>query len=187
MTMLDTAPPASSGRVRRRRRAVPHLLLTALLVAWAGIFLAAPQVQVGPGMQQLALFAHLAALVLGFGAVLTLDWFGLMWVLGRQDLITLVKVAHAVHTPIWLGLGGLALSGMLLSPDTSAPLTVVKLLAVLAVAINGLYAGKVQQRMLALEGRSVPRRLMLLAVLAATVSQVGWWTATIVGFLNVQG
>jgi hypothetical protein len=185
MTILDTAPHPPGGRLTGRRR--PYLLALALVTAWTAMYLLTPLVQVGPGIRQLALFGHLAALVLGFGAVLTLDWFGLMWVLGRQDLFTLVRVAQVVHTPIWLGLGGLALTGGLLAPDTSAPLTVVKLVAVLAVALNGLAATKVQHRLLAARGQPLPWRLLAAAVLAATVSQAGWWTATIVGFVNSQG
>jgi hypothetical protein len=90
------------------------------------------------------------------------------------------------HTPIWIGLAGLSVSGMLLAPDTSAPLTLVKLVAVLVVALNGLAAATVQRRLLALHGSTPPRRLLLTAALVATVSQAGWWTATVVGFLNAQ-
>ena len=64
--------------------------------------------------------------------------------------------------------------------------TVVKLLAVLVVALNGLCAGKVQDRLLALDGQAPSRRLLLTSVGVATVSQVGWWLATAVGFLNAQ-
>ena len=67
-----------------------------------------------------------------------------------------------------------------------APLTVVKLLAVLVVALNGLAAAKVQERMVALDGGTPSRRLLLTSVLVASISQAGWWTATIVGFLNAQ-
>jgi hypothetical protein len=88
--------------------------------------------------------------------------------------------------PIWLGLAGLSLSGVFLAPDTSAPLTVVKLVAVLVVALNGLSAATVQRRLLALNGTTPPRRLLVRAVLVATISQAGWWTATLVGFLNAQ-
>jgi hypothetical protein len=179
------AAPASHRR-RARRRVPVYVTATAILVAWTAMFLAVPHVRTGAAVHQFALFAHLAALVLGFGAVLTLDRFGLMWMLGRQDLTTLVRVAQVAHTPIWLGLAGLTLSGVLLSPDTSAAPTVVKLLAVLAVAINGLAAARVQRRLLALEGGIPPRPLLFAAVLVATVSQAGWWTATLVGFLNAQ-
>jgi hypothetical protein len=197
-TAAAVAPdaPSTTGRTaaapgshrRRARRSIPvYVPAAGILVIWAAVFLAVPYVRTGATVHQFALFAHLAALVLGFGAVLTLDWFGLMWMLGRQDLLTLVRVAQVAHTPIWLGLAGLTLSGVLLSPDTSAWPTVVKLLAVLAVAINGLAAARVQRRLLALEGRVPPRPLLFAAVLVATVSQAGWWTATLVGFLNAQG
>jgi hypothetical protein len=150
------------------------------------MFLTVPHVHIGADLRQVALFAHLAALVLGFGAVLTLDRVGLMWMLRRQTLTTLARVAQVVHTPIWLGLAGLTLSGVLLAPNTGAPLTVVKLLAVLVVALNGLAAAKVQERLLARDGATPSRRLLATSVLIASISQAGWWTATIVGFLNAQ-
>jgi hypothetical protein len=184
VTGRTAAAPAAH---RRRSRPIPaYVPAAAILVVWTAMVLAAPHVRAGEAIHQFALFAHLAALVLGFGAVLTLDWFGLMWMLGRQDLITLVRVAQVAHTPIWLGLAGLMASGMLLSPDTSAAPTVLKLVAVLAVAINGLAAARVQRRLLALDGAVPPRPLLAGAVLVATVSQAGWWTATLVGFLNAQ-
>jgi hypothetical protein len=184
VTARAAAAPAAH---RRRSRPMPaYVPVAAILVVWTAMVLAAPHVRAGEAVHQFALFAHLAALVLGFGAVLTLDWFGLMWILGRQDLITLVRVAQVAHTPIWLGLAGLMVSGMLLSPDTSAAPTVLKLVAVLAVAINGLAAARVQRRLLALDGAVPPRPLLAAAVLVATVSQAGWWTATLVGFLNAQ-
>ncbi|MCM0673165.1 hypothetical protein NCC78_00225 [Micromonospora phytophila] len=157
-----------------------------LLVAWTAMFLVAPHVGVSAGVRQLALFAHLAALVLGFGAVLTLDWFALLWLLRRRTLATVMQVARGVHTPIWLGLGGLTLSGVVLAPDTSTPLTVVKLVAVLAVAINGLCARQVQRRLAELNRKSPPLRLLLTAALVMVISQAGWWTATTIGFLNAQ-
>ena len=148
--------------------------------------LTAPHLRVSADVQRIALFIHLAALVLGFGAVLTLDWSGLMWILRRHDLITLVRIAQVVHTPVWLGLGGLALSGMLLGPDTGSPTDHPQI-------ARGARRGRQRAR----RGRGAapvagPRRpnaaapLLLTAVLVATVSQAGWWTATVVGFLNAQ-
>lgn len=182
MTTVSAAP----RHLRHRRRVPPYRLALALVAGWTAMMLAVPHMPDAAGIRPVALFVHLAALVLGMGAVLSLDWFGLMWMLGRQDLISLVRAAQVAHTPIWLGLAGLSLSGVLLTPDTSAPLTVLKLVAVLVVALNGLSAATVQRRLLALEGSTPPRRLLLAAVLVATISQAGWWTATLVGFLNAQ-
>jgi hypothetical protein len=187
MTALDgSARVTRSRRSRLRRRTVSYLLALALLVVWTGMFLLAPHIGADANVRQLALFAHLAALVLGFGAVLTLDWFALMWLLRRRDLATVMQVAHGVHIPVWLGLGGLAVSGVVLAPDTSAPLTVVKLVAVLAVAINGLCARQMQRRLVELNGQTPPPRLLLTAALVTVTSQAGWWTATTIGFLNAQ-
>ena len=182
LTTVSSAP----RHLRHRRRVPSYVLVPALVAGWAAMMLAGPHMPAPADIRPFALFVHLAALVLGMGAVLSLDWFGLMWLLGRQDLVSLVRAAQVAHTPIWIGLAGLSVSGVLLAPDTSAPLTLVKLVAVLVVALNGLAAATVQRRMLALHGSGPPRRLLLTAVLVATVSQAGWWTATVVGFLNAQ-
>ncbi|MEU8610976.1 hypothetical protein AB0C29_23615 [Actinoplanes sp. NPDC048791] len=182
MTAVSSAP----RHLRQRRRVPSYVVASALAAGWAAMLLAAPHMPAATGIRPFALFVHLAALVLGMGAVLSLDWFGLMWLIGRQDLLSLVRAAQVAHTPIWLGLAGLSLSGVFLAPDTSAPLTVVKLVAVLVVALNGLSAATVQRRLLALHGTTPPRRLLLRAVLVATISQAGWWTATLVGFVNAQ-
>ncbi|MBM0256960.1 hypothetical protein [Micromonospora sp. 4G55] len=187
MSTLDgSAPVTRLRRSRPWRRTTCHLLALALLVVWTAMFLGAPHLRTSASVRQVALFAHLAAMVLGFGAVLTLDWFALMWLLRRRELATVVQVAYGVHTPVWLGLGGLTASGVVLAPDTSAPWTVVKLVAVLAVAINGLYARQVQERLAELNGNAPPRGVLLAATLVMVTSQAGWWTATAIGFLNAQ-
>jgi hypothetical protein len=182
LTTVSSAP----RHLRHRRRVPSYLLAPTLVAGWIVMLLAVPHLAAPAGLRPFALFLHLAALVLGMGAVLSLDWFGLMWMLGRQDLLSLVRAAQVAHTPIWIGLAGLAGSGVLLGPDTSAPLTVVKLVAVLVVALNGLAAATVQRRLLALHGGSPSRGLLARSVLVATISQAGWWTATLVGFLNAQ-
>jgi hypothetical protein len=152
---------------------------------WAAAYLSPD-----PALRTGALFVHLAALVVGFGAVLTVDWFALLWLLGRRSLIELTNVAAAVHLPIWLGLGGLVLSGALCGPDLSEPLTRLKLALVLLVTLNGLYTYTVSERLARLSHRgddgAVPIRLLLRAVTSATLSQLGWWGAMIIGFVNAQ-
>lgn len=162
------------------------MVLAGLVGGWLVVVLAAPHVHVAPPVYRLALFAHLAALVLGFGAVLTVDWFGLLWTLRRRSLTDVIQVASGTHTPIWLGLAGLTATGFVLAPDTSSPLTLAKLVAVLAVAVNGLYARRVQDDLSALDGAPPPRSVLLRGALAVTVSQAGWWTAMAVGFFNAQ-
>lgn len=65
----------------------------AVTAVWAVIVWTAPRVHVGPDVHRLAPFCHLAALVVGFGAVLAVDWLGLQWMLRRLDLATLLRTA----------------------------------------------------------------------------------------------
>lgn len=130
-----------------------------------------------------ALFVHLASMVLGFGAVLATDWVGLQWVLGLRRITDVVNTAGQVQAPIWIGLVGLVLSGILLEPDANNRLTQVKLGLVLLVTWNGLVA-TLLHRGFARSGERPSRFLLLLAALCAAISQVGWWGAMVIGFMN---
>lgn len=158
--------------------------MTAITFAWAGVLVTTTRVHPSATVHQLALFGHLAALVVGFGAVLTVDWFGLLWTIRRRTLVAVLDTAHGAHSLIWLGLLGLSVSGSLLSPDLSSPLTDLKLVAVLAVAINGIHVGRLQSLLGPYaDGRTPPRSLIVSGALAVLVSQAAWWTATAIGFL----
>ena len=189
MTAAETTAPAALPPGRRRRAAARSTMaaLAALItLAWLTVLITAPRLDVGPELRRVALFGHLACVVLGFGAVLMVDWFGLLWLTGQRGLTTLVQTAHGAHLPIWLGLAGLAATGTLLSPDTSSPRTLIKLAAVLVVALNGVYAGQVQRQYARLGDRRPPRALLRRGLVAATISQAGWWTAMVIGFLSAS-
>ncbi|MFF4424702.1 hypothetical protein ACFY04_28670 [Streptomyces sp. NPDC001549] len=156
---------------------------------WAAAVWTATHVQADARLHTVALFVHLLSLVVGFGGVLTADWLGLQWLMGRRSLPEVLRTADAVHLPIWLGLAGLVASGVLLHPDPASPLTQVKLALVLLVALNGLHAWTLQPRLSALcsaTGGAAPRLLLLRAVSTVLVSQLGWWGATVIGFLNTR-
>ncbi|MFG3345964.1 hypothetical protein ACGF1Z_12990 [Streptomyces sp. NPDC048018] len=166
-----------------------HLTLAGVLAA--GVLAAscwtAGHVHADVTLQTTARFLHVASMVAGLGSVLAVDWFAVLWLTGRRPLAGVLDTACALQTPIWAGLGGLTVSGLFLRPDLHSPLTLVKLGLVLAVTVNGLYAHRLGQ----LLGRyredgGVPRRLLVRSGAAATVSQVGWWGATVIGFLNSQ-
>ncbi len=129
-----------------------------------------------------ALFAHLAFLVVGFGAVLTVDWAALLWVAGRCELRDVLRQAGTLHVPIWAGFAGLILSGVFLEPDLASPLTRAKLGLVLLIGWNGVLAMWQHARLTA-----DPARLHVgLASVTASVSQAGWWGAMAIGFLNAS-
>ncbi|WP_206279879.1 hypothetical protein [Streptomyces luteoverticillatus] len=165
---------------------------TGVCAVWAAAVWTVVHLRADPLLHDVALFVHLACLIVGFGAVLTVDWLGLLWLLGRRPLAEVLRAADAVHPPIWLGLAGLVGSGMLLHPDPGALLTRVKLGLVLVVALNGLHAWTLQPRLTALSAgagsgalATVSRRALVARRAAGVlVSQLGWWGATVIGFLN---
>ncbi len=52
----------------------------------------------------------------------------------------MMRLVGSAHSLIWLGLVGLTASGAVLQPEVDSAMTQVKLIAVLALAINGLHA-----------------------------------------------
>lgn len=137
-------------------------------------------------LQTVARFLHVAALVVGLGAVLAVDWFALLWLLGRRRLADILNTACTLQAPIWIGLAGLVATGMFLRPDLTSTPTLVKLGLVLAITINGLYAHRLGQHLDRYRDERVPRTLLVQSGVATTVSQLGWWGASLIGFLNSQ-
>ncbi|MFE5754606.1 hypothetical protein ACFQ7M_35765 [Streptomyces massasporeus] len=172
----------------RPRRPLHTLIVADLLIclAWAGSVGAASQVEAGPAVRTVALFLHLGALVLGLGSVLTIDYYGMLWLLGRRSLRQSLEFAGPLHVPVWTGLAGLVLSGIVLDPDPRAPLTRVKLVLVLLIALNGVHAQALHRTLGDHVGACPPRRLLVRGVISAVLSQLGWWGAVTLGFLNSQ-
>lgn len=176
-----SAPAVPATRLPEWSLAGAGILLSAGLAAAVWV---AGHVRVDEPLFAVALFAHLGSLVVGFGAVLTVDWVGLLWLLGRRSMANVVEAAGNGQVLIWIGLAGLVVSGVFLDPDVARPLTRFKLSLVLLVTWNGLLATLVHRR-LAARGSVAPGRLLLgLALCTAAVSQLGWWGSMLIGFLN---
>jgi hypothetical protein len=175
---------AGRHRANPAGRAALVVSATAITIVWIAVTLTAPHLKVSTSVRDVALFVHLAGVVLGFGAVLTVDWFGLLWALRLRPLTALLQVAGGVHVPIWAGLATLMASGLLLHPDTSAARVKVKLVAVLVVAVNGLLAGRLHGRMSRTTQDQPPAALLVTGGVLTLISQAGWWTATLIGFLS---
>jgi len=131
-----------------------------------------------------ALFVHLASMVIGLGAVLAVDWVALLWVLQQRHLSDVLRTAQNAHIPIWAGYAGLVGSGVLLEPDLSNPITQAKLGLVLLIGWNGLIASFLLGRITRVDVARPERNFMVVSGFSATVSQVGWWGAMVIGFLN---
>lgn len=141
-----------------------------------------------PFLHALALFVHLASLVVGLGAVLMVEWYGLLWSTEWRSVRDLRQVDITLKPLIWAGLIGLLASGALLEPDLSAPPTQVKLVAVLLVALNGValtqwtfYLARFPKKM---RFAALPRRVRIRFIASAVISQLAWWTAVVIGMLN---
>jgi hypothetical protein len=189
MTVLDLPLLRQSTR-SRTHPALPVAIrgaatATALVGCWVVAITVSRHAHPSATCRDVALFAHLAALVLGLGPVVVIDWLGILWALGRRTFAEVTRTASAVHGLIWVGFTVLVVSGTLLEPNTAAALTRVKLGLVLVLAVNGLHAHTLQPRLRA-AGNALPPDLLARAAATAVVSQAGWWTAMVIGYLNAR-
>jgi hypothetical protein len=160
-------------------------LLGLVSVSIVGLVLVSTLINPPQWVQVIALFVHLISLVVGFGSVLAVDWYGLLSVSRRVTIGDVLLTAERMTPLIWIGLAGLTVSGVVLKPDLSSWLIVVKLSCVLGVGIVGVLAlstSRLMERQMPTPARSVVRRGMVLA----GASQTFWWTAVIIGFMTNQ-
>jgi hypothetical protein len=158
-------------------------LLGGVVVAIAGLIFVSTVVNPPHWVQVAALFAHLISLVVGFGSVLAVDWYGLLSLTRRVTIGDVLLTAERMTPLIWIGLTGLTISGVLLKPDLNSWLFVVKLGCVLGVGIVGVLAlstSRLMERQMPAPSRSLIRRGMVLA----GASQTFWWTAVVIGFIT---
>ncbi|MFJ8039506.1 hypothetical protein ACIRBX_03200 [Kitasatospora sp. NPDC096147] len=180
--------PQSDPAVPPRGSALRHALVSfGLAVFWAASAWTAGHVRTAPALHTAALLVHLVSLVAGFGAVLAVDYVGALWLFGRRTLCQVLDLAAPLHVPIWGGLAGLTLSGILLEPRLDSGLTRLKLVLVLLIALNGVQALALQRRLAHYGDRRPPRPLLLRGAASALLSQLGWWGALLIGFHNAQG
>lgn len=169
-----------------RRRLPDWLPLAAvsvvILTAAPFVFWACQVVHPAPLVHDVALFVHLGALILGFGGVLSVDWVAGLYILGKRSFLEMVRAADNAAVPIWAGYTGLVLSGLLLEPNLNSPFTLVKLTLVLVIGLNGVMALGVQRAL----AREADLRWMAIGGAAAVISQLGWWSATVIGFVNAH-
>ncbi|WP_240793726.1 hypothetical protein [Arthrobacter sp. BB-1] len=178
-------PPAPMSRRQMQRLVLLGVLCTA---GWLASVLVGHFVDCGPELHRIGLAVHILALVLSFGTILVVDWLGLLWLLGKMEMHESGKLEAAAKPLIWGGLALLLVSGALISPDLANMVTVVKLVAVLVLMLNGLSIAPAMHRLLALPARTrfseLTRRLRLRLLIALTISQTCWWTAVLIGLIN---
>jgi hypothetical protein len=160
-----------------------RLLIVVSLLISAAVFVSS-RVQTPPLVHSIALFGHLASLVVGFGSVVGVDYFGLLWFLRRIPLDTMLRQADRMSPLIWLGLGGLVVTGAFMEPQLGAPLTLIKMGCVVGVGIVGVLALSTKRTMM----RQMPRvtaSVLIRGLFLAAMSQALWWSTVLIGFLNM--
>ncbi|MFE3192726.1 hypothetical protein ACFXHA_27205 [Nocardia sp. NPDC059240] len=187
--MLQT----SGSRYHAGTAGIPHdswrivsaygLLATGALAAAVWI---AAHVTASPAVHTGGVVVHLASLALGFGGVLVADSFVLRWAAGRLGLEEALGAVSRLHVPIWLGLAGLVASGCVLEPNLASTMTRTKPTLVLILTLNGIQAYGLQRRLRARGELPLTPRLLAWGVTTGVLSQVCWWGATAIGFLNAR-
>lgn len=139
-----------------------------VILGWAAIVVSSAILPVEDlGVRAAALYLHLTFVPLGFGAVVMMHVYLVLWRTGRQrrrDVLALTGVAHRLMAT---GLAGLTATGIALDPDLSSPLMRAKLVLLLVLMLNAV---RVQQ---------APRRI----VVPVIVSQITWWGTLGIGYL----
>lgn len=185
---LQTEPAVQPAPLTRRQ--MRRLVLLGMLCSagWLVSVLVGHFVDCGPELHRIGLAVHILALVLSFGTILVVDWLGLLWLLGKVEIHASGKLEAAAKPLIWGGLALLLTSGALIDPDLTNPVTVVKLVAVLVLMLNGLSIAPALHQLLALPPHTrfseLTRGLRLRLMIALTVSQACWWTAVLIGLIN---
>ena len=132
------------------------------------------------------LFIHLASLIVGFGSVVVIDTFGLLWMLKKKKMTEVTAVADITERLIWVGLTGLILSGsgLLTMKGYIDNLTWIKLFFVAMLAINGVFLHKLNKQLKVVGNNPLPPYLFFRIGLSSTISQIGWWGAMTIGFVH---
>jgi hypothetical protein len=204
LLLLDTSV---DGGVDIAQRRVPWrgtvLALGGVITCWIAAVTTGTLLHPAGLLHHVGLFVHLMSLVVGFGAVIVLDVYGASTLLGlrgrraasaprhsartkRRGPVEVARFATSVNPMIWTGLAGLVVSGAALSPNVDSAVTWLKLLAVLAVAVNGINAHHLCSKLTPLPTtltiRDLPTRLKVRLLGTGAVSQAAWWTAILVGY-----
>lgn len=133
------------------------------------------------------LFTHLVFLIIGFGAVIFIDTCGLLWLFKKIKLSFVTKVAKITQPLIWIGWTGMVLSGipLLVIKGSISGLTTIKIFFVLLIGLNGIYLHFIKKWLERINNNEkIPKLLEFRIGLSTIISQIGWWTAIIIGFLN---
>lgn len=190
MSQSTAGTSSEQPAVHDSSRRLVAILSVSAVVAWSLVLLLATTLKVEGPPHTFALIVHILAMVLAFGAIMLVDWHGFLWLLGRRELSETIRLDGAATPLIWIGIAAMLTTGAFLYPDLGNPLTVVKLVAVLVLILNGIMLLPLMRRLVVMPpttsfaGLTVGHRIHMLSCLV--ISQVSWWAAIIIGFVNAE-
>lgn len=190
MTALDVVSSHPSA-VSSPTHAIPRRFADFVAVsgAWGVAVAATAVLPKNAAVADVALFVHVVSMAVGFGSVVMIDVYGLMWLFGRRTLADLTSLSMAAHGVIAVGVGGLLASGIALKPDITSPLARLKLGLVLVLMLNSVAAQRYLHRMRqelppGTRGDGIPWTEFRRGLAVALISQAAWWGAITIGFLT---
>ncbi len=125
----------------------------------------------------IAVFFHLAGIILALGAVTVIDCLGFLSRKSISKFQVMIAAHHVTMPLIWLGLVFTVLSWVFLY--TGSALDVVKTILLVALTLNGCFLSFVMSpRLDALAGTSrlLPAHLQRWSILSLLVSFTCWWS-----------
>ncbi|MFF1250871.1 hypothetical protein ACFVYC_00010 [Pseudarthrobacter sp. NPDC058329] len=190
MTYSATTRQRFPRKTHRSSRRLVGILCVTAAAAWLLAVMLAPAIAAGQPIRALAISVHIIAMVLGFGAILLVDWHGFLWLIGKRQLAETIRLDGAASPLIWSGTALLLLSGAFLNPALGNPWTVVKLGAVLVLMLNGIMLIPLMRRLVVMPRSttfaSLPVGQRIHMLLCLGISQACWWAAIVIGFINAE-
>ncbi len=132
------------------------------------------------------LFVHILSVILGFGAVIVVDVFGVLWMLKKVHLAQVIAVAKVTQMLIWIGWLGAVISGYILMQEfTRIPnLVWFKIFLVVLLGVNGVFLHYIKVALEKISGDNISNELKFRIGFGSFISQIGWWGAIIIGFMG---
>lgn len=133
------------------------------------------------------LIVHLCALTVAYGSVLAVDFIGFLWLVGRMNREYMLRITNWAQPVIWTGLITMMVSGAMLGPDLSKPLTRIKMILVILLALNGLNLDMLRKRTIGLSGQTfwgAPNSYKAWSVFSIGLSQALWLSIIAVAAMN---
>jgi nitrate reductase gamma subunit len=138
-------------------------------------------------VEQIALQVHIATIIALVCVILYTDHLGLMWMLGKKEVLNAKRVT-LLHTLVWAGLLLMLASGftMFLSYKDFLlfePVFYVKALFVVTLVVNAFFIGTFMRAATERSFATLTRNEKVPLVISGAISTIGWIGAITCGLI----